>query len=101
MITILGLKAIYDTKNMGWAIELALDGEPHSHRFKVGNGEEVESFLQAFEESTDARYDPDSGEVNFAFEYAFDHEDDDREEEEEDEEDEDEDEAPSASKTGT
>jgi DNA-directed RNA polymerase subunit delta len=99
MATILGLKAIYDTRNMAWAIELALDGEPGSHRFKVANGEEVESFLEAFEESTDARYDPASGEVAFAFEYAFDDEDDDREDDEEDEDEERE--APASSKTGT
>ena len=100
MVTILGLKAIYDTRNMGWAIELALDGEPETHRFSVGKGEEVESFLEAFEESTDARYDPASGEVAFAFEYAFDDEDD-SEEEDEEEHDEEEEKAPPASKTGT
>jgi hypothetical protein len=102
MITILGLKAIYDTKNMGWAIEIALDGEPRNHRFAVGSAEDVEGFLEAFEESTEARFDPETGEVSFAFEYAFDEEDDEEDdvEGEDGEEEDEEEETSSTSKKG-
>jgi hypothetical protein len=86
MATVLGLKCIFDTNASSWAIELALDGEPSTHRFVVGSAEDVEQVIECFEESTEATFDAESGEIAFAFEYAFGKEDlDDEEEDEEDE----------------
>lgn len=84
MPAILGLKCIYDTRKKNWAIDLALDGEEaETVRFAVASAEDVETFIETFEESTAAQYDAETGEVSFSFEYAF------AEDEDEDEEDED------------
>lgn len=93
MPAILGLKCIYDTKNQSWAIELALEGADETARFAVADADDVETFIETYEESTSADFDPESGEVTFAFEYAFaDEVEDEDEDEEDDDEDEDEEE---------
>jgi hypothetical protein len=96
MPAILGLKCIYDTRKKSWAIDLALEGdEAETVRFAVASAEDVETFIETFEESTAAQYDAENGEVSFSFEYAF--ADDEDEEEEAADEDEEEDDEESAS----
>lgn len=101
MLPIQGLKCVYDTGSRGWAIELALkgEGEDASRRFDVDGPEDAEMLIEAFEESTSSSFDPASGEIVFAYEYASLDEVDEDESEAEDEasEDEDEDEAEKAS----
>jgi len=94
MLAIQGLKCIYDTGARGWAIELALkaDGEEAVRRFDVDGPEDAEMLIEAFDESTSSSFDPATGEIVFAYEYADlgDDEDEDEEDESEDEEAEDE-----------
>jgi hypothetical protein len=97
MATVLGLKCIFDTNASSWAVELALDGEPSTHRFVVSSAEDVEQIVESFEESTETTFDPESGEIAFSFEYAFGKED--MDEEEDDEEDEGEEETSSRKKS--
>lgn len=72
MLPIQGLKCVYDTGSRGWAIELSLkaDGEDLSRRFDVDGPEDAEMLIEAFEESTSSSFDPESGEIVFAYEYA-------------------------------
>lgn len=92
MLAIQGLKCIYDTGARGWAIELALSGEGEEavRRFDVDGPDDAEMLIEAFEESTSSAFDPATGEIVFAYEYAdFGIEDeDDEEDKEEDGEDE-------------
>jgi len=94
MLAIQGLKCIYDTGSRGWAIELALkaDGEEAVRRFDVDGPEDAEMLIEAFDESTSSSFDPATGEIVFAYEYADlgDDEDEDEEDESEDEDAEDE-----------
>lgn len=94
MLAIQGLKCIYDTGARGWAIELALSGEGEEavRRFDVDGPDDAEMLIEAFEDSTSSAFDPATGEIVFAYEYAdFGAEDEDDEDgEEEDGEDEDE-----------
>jgi Ran GTPase-activating protein (RanGAP) involved in mRNA processing and transport len=96
MLAIQGLKCIYDTGARGWAIELALkaDGEEAVRRFDVDGPEDAEMLIEAFDESTSSSFDPATGEIVFAYEYADlgDDEDEDEEDESEDEDAEDEEE---------
>ena len=89
MLAIQGLKCVYDTGSRGWAIELALKAEDEvlSRRFDVDGPEDAEMLIEAFEESTSSSFDPESGEIVFAYEYAS-LVDDDEDEEDEDEADE-------------
>lgn len=94
MLAIHGLKCIYDTGARGWAIELALSGEGEEavRRFDVDGPDDAEMLIEAFEESTSSAFDPATGEIVFAYEYAdFGVEDEDDEDESEDEDGEDED----------
>jgi DNA-directed RNA polymerase subunit delta len=94
MLAIQGLKCIYDTGARGWAIELALSGEGEEavRRFDVDGPDDAEMLIDAFEESTSSAFDPATGEIVFAYEYAdFGVEDEDDEDESEDEDGEDED----------
>ncbi|OYW59607.1 MAG: hypothetical protein B7Z40_21335 [Bosea sp. 12-68-7] len=94
MLAIQGLKCIYDTGARGWAIELALSGEGEEavRRFDVDGPDDAEMLIEAFEESTSSAFDPATGEIVFAYEYAdFGVEDEDDEDESEDEDGEDED----------
>ncbi|WP_327528424.1 hypothetical protein [Bosea sp. (in: a-proteobacteria)] len=96
MLAIQGLKCIYDTGARGWAIELALSGEGEEavRRFEVDGPDDAEMLIEAFEESTSSAFDPATGEIVFAYEYAdFAVEDEDDEDGEEDEDQDDEDEA--------
>ncbi|KUL96087.1 hypothetical protein DK26_08785 [Bosea sp. WAO] len=100
MLPIQGLKCVYDTGSRGWAIELALKAEDEvlSRRFDVDGPEDAEMLIEAFEESTASSFDPESGEIVFAYEYASldevdeDELEDDAEESEDDEAEDDEDE---------
>jgi Ran GTPase-activating protein (RanGAP) involved in mRNA processing and transport len=89
MLPIQGLKCIYDTGARGWAIELALkaEGEDAVRRFDVDGPEDAEMLIEAFDESTSSTFDPATGEIVFAYEYADlgDDEDEDDEDESEDE----------------
>lgn len=98
MLAIQGLKCIYDTGARGWAIELALaaEGEEAVRRFDVDGPEDAEMLIEAFDESTSSTFDPATGEIVFAYEYADlgddedEDEDDDSAEDDEDDEDEEE-----------
>ena len=92
MLAIQGLKCVYDTGSRGWAIELALKAEDEvlSRRFDVDGPEDAEMLIEAFEESTSSSFDPESGEIVFAYEYASLHEVDEDELEDDAEESEDE-----------
>lgn len=93
MLAIHGLKCIYDTGARGWAIELSLSGEGEEavRRFDVDGPDDAEMLIEAFEDSTASAFDPATGEIIFAYEYAdFGVEDDDEDEDAEDEEAEDE-----------
>lgn len=93
MLAIHGLKCIYDTGARGWAIELSLSGEGEEavRRFDVDGPDDAEMLIEAFEDSTVSAFDPATGEIIFAYEYAdFGVEDDDEDEDAEDEEAEDE-----------
>ena len=72
MLAIQGLKCIYDTGARGWAIELALSGEGEEavRRFDVDGPDDAEMLIEAFEESTASAFDPATGEIVFAYEYA-------------------------------
>ncbi|AZO78317.1 MULTISPECIES: hypothetical protein [unclassified Bosea (in: a-proteobacteria)] len=91
MLAIQGLKCVYDTGSRGWAIELALKGEGEEavRRFDVDGPEDAEMLIEAFDESTSSSFDPATGEIVFAYEYATLDDEDEEDEEEEGEEDED------------
>lgn len=86
MLAIQGLKCIYDTGARGWAIELSLkaDGEEAVRRFDVDGPEDAEMLIEAFDESTSSAFDPATGEIVFAYEYADLGDDEDEDEDEED-----------------
>jgi hypothetical protein len=88
MLTITGLKCIYDTAKQGWLLELKLDGEPGTHRFPISGPADVDAFLDAFEDCTEAGFDPATGEVVFGFAFAGGEEFEDEDEGEEEDEDE-------------
>ena len=94
MLAIQGLKCVYDTGSRGWAIELALKGEGEEavRRFDVDGPEDAEMLIEAFEESTSSSFDPATGEIIFAYEYATLDDEDEDEDETDDEADEDEEE---------
>ena len=93
MLAIQGLKCVYDTGSRGWAIELALkaEGEEAVRRFDVDGPEDAEMLIEAFDESTSSSFDPATGEIVFAYEYATLDDEDEDEDETDDEADEDED----------
>ncbi|KRE17757.1 hypothetical protein ASE63_00705 [Bosea sp. Root381] len=87
MLSIHGLKCIYDTGARSWAIELTLSGEGEDavRRFEVDSADDAEMLIDAFEDSTASAFDPATGEIVFAYEYAdldLDEEDEDEDEEE-------------------
>lgn len=89
MLAIQGLKCVYDTGSRGWAIELALkaEGEEAVRRFDLDGPEDAEMLIEAFDESTSSSFDPATGEIVFAYEYAtLDDEDEDEDEDEADDE---------------
>jgi hypothetical protein len=94
MLAIQGLKCVYDTGSRGWAIELALkaEGEEAVRRFDVDGPEDAEMLIEAFDESTSSSFDPATGEIVFAYEYATLDDEDEDEDESDDEADEEEDE---------
>ena len=102
MLAIQGLKCIYDTGARGWAIELALSGEGEEavRRFDVDGPDDAEMLIEAFEDSTSSAFDPATGEIIFAYEYADFGADDEEEDEDEDEDAEDEDAEEDASEDG-
>ena len=87
MLAIQGLKCIYDTGARSWAIELTLSGEGEDavRRFEVDSADDAEMLIDAFEDSTASAFDPATGEIVFAYEYAdldLDEEDEDEDEDE-------------------
>lgn len=72
MLAIHGLKCIYDTGARGWAIELSLSGEGDDavRRFDVDGPDDAEMLIEAFEDSSASAFDPATGEIVFAYEYA-------------------------------
>lgn len=92
MLAIQGLKCIYDTGARGWAIELVLSGEGEEavRRFDVDGPDDADMLIEAFEDSTSSAFDPATGEIVFAYEYADFADDEEEDEGEEDAEDEDE-----------
>jgi hypothetical protein len=87
MLAIQGLKCIYDTGSRGWAVELALsgEGEAATRRFDVDGPDDAEMLIEAFDESTASSFDPATGEIVFAYEYAdLDEDEDETEEADED-----------------
>lgn len=72
MLAIQGLKCIYDTGARGWAMELVLsgEGETATRRFDVDGPEDAEMLIEAFEDSSASVFDPATGEIVFAYEYA-------------------------------
>ena len=94
MLAIHGLKCIYDTGARGWAVELALSGEGEEavRRFDVDGPDDAEMLIEAFDESTSSSFDPATGEIVFAYEYAELDGDEDEDDESEEDGDEDEDE---------
>ncbi|RDJ22966.1 hypothetical protein DWF00_06275 [Bosea caraganae] len=93
MLAIHGLKCIYDTGARGWAMELTLGGEGENavRRFDVDGPEDAEMLIEAFEDSSSSIFDPATGEIIFAYEYADLDEDEEEAEDEGDEEEDDED----------
>lgn len=96
MLVIQGLKCIYDTGARGWAMELILSGadEETVRRFDVDGPDDAEMLIEAFEQSSSSSFDPATGEIVFAYEYAdfADDEDEDEDESDDHAEDEEEDE---------
>jgi hypothetical protein len=90
MLAIQGLKCIYDTGARGWAVELVLGGEGEDavRRFDVNGPEDAELLIDAFEDSTSSSFNPATGEIVFAYEYADFAGDEDETEDAEDDEDE-------------
>lgn len=89
MLVIKGLKCIYDTGKRGWALELMLSGEDEetTRRFEVDSAEDAELLIEAFEDSSSSTFDPATGEIVFAYEYAdYDDFEDDEDDEDEDDE---------------
>jgi hypothetical protein len=70
MLTITGLHCLYDTSARGWAMEIAFADKTATRRFDLDSADDAEMLIEAFEESSSAVYDPESGEIRFAFEYA-------------------------------
>lgn len=95
MHTILGLSCIYDTARQSWAIELTLDEEAGRHRFPI-SPDQVETFVEAFDDCSKAEFDPATGEIVFAFEYEEYEDEEEEEDEGEEEEQEEEEEADGA-----
>lgn len=91
MLAIQGLKCVYDTGSRGWAIELALksEGEEAVRRFDVDGPQDAEMLIEAFDESTSSSFDPATGEIVFAYEYATLDDEDETDDEADQEEDED------------
>ena len=94
MLAIESIKCIYDTGSRAWSIELKLDaeGELAKRRFMVNGADDAETLIEAFEDSSAAAFDPETGEIVFSYEYEYGYEDEEDEEEEEDAEDEESDE---------
>ena len=92
MKTIKGLRSVYGLANGTWSMVLALeDGE--ERRFDLAGPEHVETFIECFEQATDAVVDTTAGEVVFSYAYADldsdeEDEDDDLDDEDDDEDDE-------------
>ncbi|TCR64886.1 hypothetical protein [Bosea sp. BK604] len=93
MLAIHGLKCIYDTGARGWAMELTLGGEGENavRRFDIDGPEDAEMLIEAFEDSSVSTFDPATGEIIFAYEYADLEDEDEVEDEDEGDEEEDED----------
>ena len=70
MLSIQGLKCIYDTTGRGWAMEITLEGEKATKRFDLDGPEDAEMLIEAFEDSSASHFDPVTGEISFAYEYA-------------------------------
>ncbi|MFZ4532253.1 MAG: hypothetical protein ACOYOJ_10615 [Alsobacter sp.] len=91
MKTIKGLRSVYGLANRTWSMVLTLEGG-EERRFDLDGPEHVETFIECFEQATDAVVDTTAGEVVFSYAYADldadedDEDDDDEDDAEEDEE---------------
>lgn len=88
MKTIDAMTCIYSTKDGKWALEVSFGGQ--TRRFPVAGPQDAEMVIEAFEEATDALFDPQTGEIHFAYEMTSGDEEDEEDEEEGAEEDEEE-----------
>lgn len=96
MLAIQGLKCIYDTGARGWSLEIAMaaENEIATRRFDVDGPEDAEMLIEAFEDAAFAHFDPATGEIVFAYEFAeLDEDDEDEADEDEAESDEDDEES--------
>lgn len=69
MQAIKGLKCVYLLATQSWAIEFAVEGESEVKRIPIPGPEHVETFLDAFDQSTESWFDPAAKEVVFDFQY--------------------------------
>ncbi|MGL4976035.1 MAG: hypothetical protein ACRC56_12130 [Bosea sp. (in: a-proteobacteria)] len=86
MQTITDMNCRLNTVKATWTIELIFDDQSGTHSFALKDATAVETFLEVFEDCTSCRFDPETKDVVFAFEYMSGEEDEDEEEENEDEE---------------
>ncbi|MGL5363258.1 MAG: hypothetical protein ACRDBH_10270 [Bosea sp. (in: a-proteobacteria)] len=98
MQTITDMNCRLNTVKATWTIDLIFDDQSGMHSFSLKDASSVETFLEVFEDCTSCRFDPETKDVIFAFEYMSGEEEEEEENEEdvetsenEDEEDEDED----------
>lgn len=98
MQAIKGLKCVYLLSTQSWAIEFAIEGEADAKRIAVPGPDHVETFLDAFDQSTESWFDQAEGEVVFDFQYTGLDDDEFDDDEVIDDEDEEDDEAEPASK---
>jgi hypothetical protein len=88
MKTIKGLRSVYGLANGTWSMVLTLEGG-EERRFDLAGPEHVETFIECFEQATDAVVDTTAGEVVFSYAYADLDSDEDEEDEDDDLDDED------------
>ncbi len=87
MQTITDMNCRLNTVEATWTIELIFDDQSGMHSFSLKDASSVETFLEVFEDCTSCRFDPETKDVVFAFEYMSGEDgEDEQEEEDQDEE---------------
>ena len=69
MQTITDMNCRLNTVEATWTIELIFDDQSGMHSFSLKDASSVETFLEVFEDCTSCRFDPETKDVVFAFEY--------------------------------